>query len=414
MPSADFSTATPAGSGPQGEASSGLKSAERAPPETAATLASSGTLIVTGALNVAPLGGAPTTRHASPLPSAPSASTAAAVMAGSGPAPDARRKLRRTPGGIEPDPPSSPGSCSSSATIVLTISSIPLRVDVPAATAPASPVVALVTAWKGEAGAAPALPSVTPSPAPTGGEVGNGAAVPVAFELAPPWAAAMATAPAAATAMKGRVAFVPLLLVGCGCAGVRRGDGCGADARSRGAGASTGGAGTGADTAAYPSYPARASGRGEGGEGRGRGSGAGAGAGGGGVGRGAGAGGGDEGGSTGGRSTDGAGAGAGGAGRLSSPPSRPKSTAPRPTGSTSSAPRASRREAASSAARASAAAALRAASASAALAAPAAPAAPASRSLAPPKLALPSSSPTVPKIGMMAVALVAFLSSLSP
>ena len=169
--------------------------------------------------------------------------------------------------------------------------------------------------------------------------------------------------------------FVPLLLVGRGCGGVGRGDGCGADARSRSAGApSTGGAGTGAGTAAYPSYPARARGaaRAERVEGAGP---ARRGRRGGGVGRGIGAGGGDEGGSMGGKSTDCSGAGAGVAGRLPSPLPRPKRRAPRPTGSTSSAPRASRREAASSAARASASAALRAASASAAFAAPAAPAA---------------------------------------
>ena len=88
--------------------------ARRAPHPAAPCSASSGTRTVTGALNLAPPGGAPTTRHARPFPSAPSASTAEAVMAGSGPGPDALRKLRLTPGGITPEPSSSPGGPSSS------------------------------------------------------------------------------------------------------------------------------------------------------------------------------------------------------------------------------------------------------------------------------------------------------------
>ena len=113
LPSADLSIVTPAGSGPHGELSSGLYSAESSAPG-GALLASSGTRTVTGALNLAPPGGAPTTRHARPLPSEPSASTAEAVMAGSWPGPDALRKLRLTPGGITPEPSSSPGGPSSS------------------------------------------------------------------------------------------------------------------------------------------------------------------------------------------------------------------------------------------------------------------------------------------------------------
>ena len=112
LPSADLSIVTPAGSGPHGEASSGLYSAESSA-SGGALLVSSGTRTVTGVLNLAPPGGAPTTRHASPFPSAPSASTAAAVMAGSGPGPDARRKLRLTPDGMAPLPSSSPGGPSS-------------------------------------------------------------------------------------------------------------------------------------------------------------------------------------------------------------------------------------------------------------------------------------------------------------